>query len=375
MTTYYLTNCNSPINTLFCCDKLDTIINEFLFYISNALDSLIINNINLHIDEINISNFKIVEAIDSKFGMPCILDVYEFNIKKMYFQPSNSNNNIIYIPQNLYFVKNNIKNKLNQITSNVTNKLDRNYTTNKNYGKQIHNFNDDCLAEKSDDLDCCNIESVKDAMDRLILIKNQEKQKLEEMQKELSQKVAIFEEKINEFGDKKRDLNKENEQEQNRRNKFVANKDAYYRIKKDIHDGKFSEANIPELFEKEYVVYKFMDSENLLNSDDEYILFIQLYDELNESVELQTKSQYIPHNINYLDIEDKEKYLKDNDSVNLDMIESFIRNGTSEHFENDDEMKLTEPNHSNNVCVSKKKYPSLDNVLKIVDYTDSAIKL
>lgn len=379
MLMYYLTDSNNPINTLFCCDKLDTIINEFLFHIGNIFDSFIMNNITLHIDGINISNFKIVEAIDSKFGMPCILNIYELNIKTMYFQTLNVGNSVIHIPQHLHFIKNNVQDKLNKITSNVTIKLARNNIINNNSGKQIHNFNDGHLVKKLDELDnldCVNIENIEKTMNELLLMKNQEKQRLEEIQKELEQRTEILEEKINGFGDRKRDLNKENEREQNRRNKFVANKEAYFRIKKDIHEGKFNEANIPELFEKEYVIYKFMDDENLLNDDDEYMIFTHLYDELNESVEPQTKPQYIPHNINYLNDAEKEKYLNANVSVAPDIVESFIEHRCSgEYAKSNDKIKPNEQNQSSDTCVSEKKYPSLDNILKIVDDTDNAITL
>lgn len=184
-------------------------------------------------------------------------------------------------------------------------------------------------------------------------LKKLEKDKLEQLQSANDDDMENFSKFCNNLGDKRRELRKNMERETGRRNRFEANKEAYRKMKQHIADGKLTEDKISELFIDEYPIYKFMDEKSLLDTSDDYITFLNIYNELynknepenSENSENKNKA-YVPHNINYLNEEEQEKY-KHVQENNTDLISEFVNNHKK-----------------------PKKYPSLEEVLDAIDSTE-----
>jgi hypothetical protein len=204
---------------------------------------------------------------------------------------------------------------------------------------------DSILYEPDLSIDNMSPENLKKTLDTLQELKQKGTEKLNNLKKVYDDDIKNFSKFCNDLGDVKRELRRNIDREKERRNKFEANKNAYRKIKKDIDDGKLTENKISELFINEYPVYKFMDEKNLLDKDDEYIVYLNLYNELysGKKNEDNTKQEYIPHNINYLSDKEQMKY-KNIKEDRKDIIDEFISKSTT-----------------------PKKYPSLDEVLNKID--------
>ncbi len=171
-----------------------------------------------------------------------------------------------------------------------------------------------------------NPEQLLKMIQTLTELKNKENNKLETLRLTAEKEEEKLNELSNEFGDKRRDHFKNKEKEKENKNMFIANKKAYYLIKQDIEDCKITEAKISVLFKDYYPIYKFMDLKQLLDTDDEYIEYVKIYNELYPKQTFNVDS-YVPHNIHYLNDIEQSKY--DNIKCNKDMIETFIENNTS----------------------------------------------
>lgn len=95
-----------------------------------------------------------------------------------------------------------------------------------------------------------------------------------------------------------------------KKNVFEANKRAYYMLEQDILDGKTTVDKISELFKEIYPIYKFMDNNNLLETENEFPEFTKIYDALDLDKE-DDGGEYEPHNVNYLSEEKKCTVQKD----------------------------------------------------------------
>ena len=194
-------------------------------------------------------------------------------------------------------------------------------------------------------------------------LKQLEKNRLDELKTTNDDDMENFSKFYNDLGDKKRELRRNLEREEEKRNRFSANKGAYRKMKQHIIDGKLPENKISELFVDEYPIFKFMDEKELLDTPDDYIQFLNIYNELYpqkntedvENTNINCKDQnekYVPHNIHYLNREEQDKY-KHIQEQNKDLIDEFINKNISTNVNN------------------TKKYPSLTEVLDAIDSDDS----
>jgi hypothetical protein len=206
-------------------------------------------------------------------------------------------------------------------------------------------------------------DSLKEAIRELEELKNQEINRLKELEEMNSKDTENFSKFCNNIGDIKREHRREKEREEERRNKFEANKSAYRKITNHINEGKITEDHISPLFRNDYPIYKFMDEKDMLDKPDDYLLYLGMYDELypkskeeEEKEKNQNKNEYIPHNIHYLSDEEQKKYL-DMKDLSKNLIEEFMTNSCKD-----------QPNQ-------KKKYPSIDEILdKVGDDNDETFE-
>jgi len=99
--------------------------------------------------------------------------------------------------------------------------------------------------------------------------------------------------------------------EEEKKRIFQSDKRAYFMMKEDIKQGYLKEEKISVLFKQKYPVFKFMEENGDLDSDNEYDIYCSLFDELykDEHEQLEEK-HYVPHNYHYLPESEKEKYKK-----------------------------------------------------------------
>jgi hypothetical protein len=386
---YSFVNKNSLLNTAIFQKDYNIIFYDMLFKINDYLEMMISNNIlNSHP---NFDHLVCVEMLDIDEYVIC--DTIKFNIDTLQFYGSTGN--VYNINNNVNYMFNCVKAKLQQITNGNSNqnsiKLQQSTGSSQNNNqekpkytsklqhveskvidlnkkipisetdKEIKNkiqqidsiIKNNIIDTKTQQLDSViieddNVEQIdlsitehKENFDdnnhdpnellkmiqELTEMKNKENERLEQLKTVAEKEEEKLSELCNELGDRRRENFKNKEKEEENRNMFIANKKAYYLIKRDIESQKITESKISVLFKDYYPIYKFMDQKQLLDTDDEYIQYVSIYNELYPKKSFSVES-YVPHNIHYLNEDEQKKYDNINNS-NKDMIESFINNNTN----------------------------------------------
>lgn len=109
--------------------------------------------------------------------------------------------------------------------------------------------------------------------------------------KETPEKPKEIPEKPKESPEELREKDKQNE----KLNIFNSDKESYKMIKEDLASGKISE--VPELFSQKYEVFEVMEEEGVLGADNEFDVFIELFEEVKDDEPID--EPYVPHNVNY----------------------------------------------------------------------------
>jgi hypothetical protein len=159
-------------------------------------------------------------------------------------------------------------------------------------------------------------------MNDLKELKKKEEEKLESLKLKVEDEDVKLSKLSDDLGDERRMFQKNKDKEDENKNIFKADKKAYYLLKQDIQDKKTTEEKISKLFKDKYPIFKFMDSRNILGTDDEYVQYVSIYNELYPKQTYDIE-KYVPHNIHYLNEEEKEKYNNIKNS-NKDMLNDFL---------------------------------------------------
>lgn len=307
-------------------DDYNEVFYDILFEMNNILDVFVGNNIT--IDKLNVDHLACTEYCDGQDGYMIVLNVIKFNIDKMEFVGHNGN--VYEMHDRLNFMLGCVKSKLGKV-------LD--CKKNVKRGEQIEpkiikvspepkiiKVSPEPKYEQMDSIVKSFEEEEKGdellkMMNELKEKRNKEVERLELLKKNVDDKDKQLSKNANKLGDEKRVFQKNKEKEDENKNIFNADKKSYYMLKQDIEDGKISESKISILFKNKYPIFKFMESKNLLGSDDEYVQYVSIYNELYPQKEYDIDA-YVPHNIHYLNEEEKSKYDKIQDKG--DMLSEFI---------------------------------------------------
>ena len=347
------------LKEVFKHNNFYVVLHEFLSMIDNELEIMVKYKINVTLDQIKIKNLKIVEYIDIlNIKNPIIKKIYEFDIKKM---------KLVNIKNNLEIDVNNVmKEKYTSIKNHVdilTKKhLQKSDIKNTQQTKQqillnetnelIKNMDNDLIKiEKKntdDEIQEINIKELEQSINKLKLLKDKEEIQLNELKEKNKTEVEKFSEYYDKLSDEKRKIRYEKEKAEEKRRIFNSDINVYKKIKHDIEIGRLKEDKIPELFINKYPIFKFMDENNLFDNEDEYMVYLNLYDGLYPPKKNDTtaKKTHVPHNINYLNEEEQTKYKNIKES-HKDLIDELI---------NKKDNKQTE-----------KKYPGIDEIMKNVN--------
>jgi hypothetical protein len=193
------------------------------------------------------------------------------------------------------------------------------------------------------------IELLKEQLDKLIELKEDQLDNIDNVKDIIEQDKDKLANYYCDISTEKRILRMQKEKEEEKLRIFESDKKVYEKIKIDINKEKISEDNIPELFIKQYPILKFMDLNNLLNTDNDYDTYKSLYDEMYPKP-TNKNDPYIPHNINYKN-ENKShnipSSLCDNSSrciPSVDEILADLETDTDETESDDTESIYDEPN-------------------------------
>ena len=118
---------------------------------------------------------------------------------------------------------------------------------------------------------------------------------------------------------------KDNEKKKEHKRVFETDRDVTYpRIKQSIEEGRMTEQNVPDMFAKRYPIFKVLEIENVLGTENDYNTYCNLYKEMypeKKENDDDVDNTYVPHNIAYLSEEIQEQY---KDHENSDIIDEMI---------------------------------------------------
>lgn len=121
-----------------------------------------------------------------------------------------------------------------------------------------------------------NIDDLKEKINLLEKLKEDEVVKLQDLRKDyINKEEKYIEEKIK-IDNKKLKLKQEQEKWDSIKKKFEADKKLYYFFKQEINDNIREEEDIPELFKDIYPIFEKMDNEGYLNTIQEINKYVEL---------------------------------------------------------------------------------------------------
>ena len=166
-------------------------------------------------------------------------------------------------------------------------------------------------------------------MEKLAKLKEQETGLIEDLEIVHTDNIDKLADYYCDINDAKRQLRKEEEQIIERRRIFNSDKEVYKKIKEKMESEKIT--SVPMLFENKYPIFKFMESSNILYTDEEYEVYLSIYNEMYPKKDIN--NPYVPHNINYLADGEQEKY-RDVCTKHQDIISDFIEKNCKKEVKN-----------------------------------------
>ena len=251
-------------------------INQKLFNIYNNLNSALVHLFKLSNNSLNCSV--------KEFNDGTITSIYNMNNQKIFFTRLENNNIISSEYSNLPFE---LIYKSNELQTNQP--VQTNPSVHLNNSSDIHvklpPINTEIIITSEESI--VNIDELKQRIDELNKLKDDELNDLENLNKNLHEyENIVIEEKFKVDAEKNK-LKLDKGKWEEFKNIFNADKKIYKIMKEQIENEEIDE--IPELFEKKYPIFKILDDNNLLDIENNIYEYIKLLPEDN--------SVYIPKNI------------------------------------------------------------------------------
>lgn len=393
---FILIDQNKLLNPLFKHYDLTYVIHELLSFIDEELDILIKYNIK-KLDNLNFDNYLIINVLNcNNKRFEIVIQKYNFNIKNLTLYNKNQSeiidvtnlvnlnglvesivnkrntickNSIISEP---VFIKKNkptvnllkettdlvnkLSSKSNHTASLISNQATTEHTEirhqmgtivqEKPLKKPNVEIVDDCL----ENMDSEELKKTLESLTDLKKIEDEKLNKLKEQNKNDLDNFSVFYEKLS---DKRRKFTFDKEKAEENMRIFKSDIGVYRKMKQDIEDIKLLEENISPLFKKKFPIFKILDDKNLLDSEDSYLVYLNLYESVSQSEKsMESLHEYVPHNIYYLDKTEQEKY-ENIKSIHKDIIEDFI--------------------NQNRKNKDPKKYPPIEEILSNINNENGEI--
>lgn len=277
---------NSQINKQFYGQTF--ISNDFILVIYEFLKNIYENILILHshnVFTIDISHMYIKKMLLHKFSY-ILYEIIYFNINECFFYTNNKINQIVKINlPNVYGITN-LLSEIKKIILNKNHNLNHcKLNTPNNNNIKIINDNDKNFVQcnefvKNDNLKYNNKKIIKNKVcnaDKINFPVEKEKIQNEIHKQSNSIDPTIIIEK-NKIKNKEKLLEEKNNE---KKRIFASDLSVYKKIKNDLENKTINE--IPPLFLDKYFIFKLLDEDNLLNSENNYLLFLAMYESDNNS--------------------------------------------------------------------------------------------
>jgi hypothetical protein len=251
-------------------------INQKLFNIYNNLNSALVHLFKLSNNNLNCSV--------KEFNDGTITSIYNMNNQKIFFTRLENNNIISSEYSNLPFE---LIYKSNEVQTNQPAQTNPSVQLNNSsdINVKLPPINTEIIITSEESI--VNIDELKQRIDELNKLKDDELNDLENLNKNLHEyENIVIEEKFKVDAEKNK-LKLDKGKWEEFKNIFNADKKIYKIMKEQIENEEIDE--IPELFEKKYPIFKILDDNNLLDIENNIYEYIKLLPEDN--------SVYIPKNI------------------------------------------------------------------------------
>lgn len=276
----------------------------------------------------------------------------------------------------------NINDGVSDITTDDYNSDDDSISEYSNSDKESI-FDPDLLDDE--DLENLDPELIEEMYQRSISLYEEKNKELEEKKDSLEKQKKNYGRFIDKLNDEKRIIRVLEEKEEQRKRIFESDKSVYYKIFKQLEDGKTSEKHIPIFFKEKYPLFKYMDENSFLEDEKEYSIYLLLFNKLNsKDDDKKNKDKVKSLNIYqqyYLDedeLNDLQSIYKENKEV-IDNVSEYIKSqvtstipsfeeamanaesdNESDNENHDDQVVMTVKTHSNKKIEEIKENPISD---------------
>ncbi len=348
---YALVNKNISHRAIYVNTDFELVVHEMISIIDSHMTFLQDNNIQLR-QNINFDNLFIVEFLEiNNKSYDVIHGNYVFNMIKFTICSANAESVLLskIITSHISTIKlkyDQIVNKTPLITSKpnfIVEKINK-HIPNVTIVNKIKSNNEISNIDNIDDIESNTMEELELQIKLLSELQKNESDNLEKIKNQLKEEADYICNKQTELSLQKRDINRIKEVDEAKQKKFYADRTTYYKLKTAIQTNKLTEDKISDLFINQYPIFKFMDGKQILDDDTKnYDVYSQLVDSLLPKSTTKTNKQYVPHNVNYLNDKEKEKY--DSVQINDNLIEDFI-NGHKQLIDKSNTAPLDDNNDS-----------------------------
>lgn len=166
---------------------------------------------------------------------------------------------------------------------------------------------EDVVLSDFDDLDEIDPAALAEQIKQLEELKANEARKLKEVKKDHEKEIKKFSRFYDELNDEKRFIRVEKEKEEEKMRIYKCDKnDVYFNVKRKLMEGAISE--VPGMFRNKFVIFQFMEENDMFDCADEYEQYCALYNEAYPPENKKQEDDYIPHNVHYLSTDEQQKF-------------------------------------------------------------------
>jgi len=261
--SYSIIDKTKLISEIYCDDSFASVVHEFVSMIDDYLSLLVRVGNPVEVSDL-FNHFLIIKKKPGKGRYIYIKDIIRFDIDRLLFV---STTGILYeIP--FAEIKKSIENNIAVLRK--TKLIEPN----------IRN-----LKQLNTTIRSCELEDITEIDKTVAELKSNVQTMKKKYGNDIEQLSCQLQKDKNELKHKK-DL------EDEKRRKFEANKVVYFRIKQDIQNGKIDEDNIPVLFVDDYPIFKFLDTEGLIDKDDNFLIYMDLIEKDKTDSDIPIQNSY-----------------------------------------------------------------------------------
>ncbi len=303
---YYVIDSNYEFRVVCSSAHLSDVLHEFLSRVNDELNVLIKYDMKISADKLLFSNLYIIKCKDIKQKHhPVILDTYRFDANSSTLLSSDSIRSKICtdlmnkIKENIkkvtMFSNSNSSTDNDEVESLIPDTVSLTVDSEESWWQSklgFSNPNNTPVNDKDD----------KDDKEELVDKKNKIQDEISQIESKLQNDTDLYVKNLTTVHEKRKNLRNEKDKEDEKKRVFKVDKKIYFQMKEQILAGKLTEENVPELFASKYPIFKFMEDNSLLDSEDEdeYDTYRSFYDEIHPPKVVE--KDYVHHDSEYQNV-------------------------------------------------------------------------